>query len=914
MKITMVTIVAFVIFRVSTVRADVPVVSADPTNATICEGKIASFSSTANGTPAPQIQWQVSEDDGATFTDIGGAVNSPLTFVTSLSDEQNQYRAVFTNIDGADTSSAAILSVDSASIVDAGPDQTVCATDTIFLHATLSGVATSMVWQLNSAFGVFIGSDTSPDAKFLLNANGRAQTSIKFGAQSNDPGSNVCQGGEDTVVIFINPEATVDAGADIRICSSVSSFPPLDGSIGGAATSATWSGGAGTFSPNANTLDATYVPSPSELASADDITLILTTNDPAGLCPPVSDTLLYVIDSASVVDAGPDQTVCATDTIFLHATLSGVATSMVWQKNVAFGVFIGSDTSPDAKFLLNANGRAQTSIKFGAQSNDPGSNVCQGGEDTVVIFINPCLPNPVQNASFESGTSPWVFFTNASGNLTTISPGPSSPNAAKVTLNTIGSNMQLYQSGITLQPNTQYRLTFKALSSVGHNLSVFLQRHTSPFTPYGINGHVFDLTPSWQTFTLDFTTTGFPPPTPSNARLRFRFDTFATPGDVYYIDDVTLEQLGSALTATKVRVETAPDGGGSIVPAQTIESGETITMYAISRTATDQFVANVPATWSLQDVVPNVVAGDLVPSGDGKSAVFTAHLDGSAKVQAVSGALTTTPSGTITVLTPPPVTNLLLNGGFESGTSNWTFNTNGTGSFSSVAPGIVGAKAGQVSITTAGTIVQLFQPSVSLSAGNEYRLSFKAFSTTGHDVQVSVFKHASPFTPYGLTNQFFNLTNAWAEYSVDFFAGGFVGSVNDARLRFWLAPYDAPGDVYQFDDVKLELLPAPADGGTGIVEAQVPSEFTLAQNFPNPFNPSTTIIYTLPVDAHVTLEVIDMLGQRVAMLAHGSMEAGYHDAVFNASANASGMYFYRLIAAGVDGNLYTRTEKMLLAK
>ncbi len=530
--------------------------------------------------------------------------------------------------------------------------------------------------------------------------------------------------------------------------------------------------------------------------------------------------------------------------------------------------------------------------------------------------VNSCSSNPnvVVNPDFESGTSPWVFFTNGTGNYVVVPPGASgSGNAARLTNTTSGSNTQFYQSGITLVPNTEYTLTFKARSTASHDLSVFVHRHEAPYTNYGLNGPVFNLTNAWQTFTTTFTSINFPPPTPSNARLRFRLNGFAANGEQYFIDDVTLIATGSALVATKINVETAPDGGGSVVPAQTIENGDAITMYAISRTASNQFVANVSATWGLLNPTGGVVIGDLAVSGDFKSAVFTGGADGTTQVQATSGGLTPTPTEVITVFTPPPVTNLLVNGGFESGTANWNFNTNGAGTFSAITPGTVGAKAGQVSITTAGTSVQLYQFGISLTSGESYRLSFKAFSTTGHDVQGSVFKHASPFTPYGLTGHVFNLTNAWASYSVDFVASGFAGTVNDARLRFWLAPYDANGDVYQFDDVKLELLPAPSLAGTPSVAA-IPESFGLEQNFPNPFNPSTTIIYTLPVDARVRLDVIDMLGQKVATLMDGVVTAGYHDAVFDAGSLASGMYFYRLHAVGTDGTIHTKTEKMLLTK
>jgi hypothetical protein len=101
---------------------------------------------------------------------------------------------------------------------------------------------------------------------------------------------------------------------------------------------------------------------------------------------------------------------------------------------------------------------------------------------------------------------------------------------------------------------------------------------------------------------------------------------------------------------TIVRVETAADGGGTIVPAQSMVSGNSITVYAVSRDNLNNFVANVAATsWTLGNVTGGVGAGDLVPSSDGKSAVFTGHAVGSADIRAISGTLQTTASGIISV-------------------------------------------------------------------------------------------------------------------------------------------------------------------------------------------------------------------------------------------------------------------------
>jgi hypothetical protein len=70
---------------------------------------------------------------------------------------------------------------------------------------------------------------------------------------------------------------------------------------------------------------------------------------------------------------------------------------------------------------------------------------------------------------------------------------------------------------------------------------VYEQQHASPYTSYGINGQVFNLGMSWQVFTHEFTTTGFSDNT-TDTRLRFWFVDKASNGDVYWLDDVRLEE------------------------------------------------------------------------------------------------------------------------------------------------------------------------------------------------------------------------------------------------------------------------------------------------------------------------------------------------------------------------------------
>lgn len=89
-----------------------PTVTLQPTNTTASEGSTATFTSAATGSPTPTVQWQLSTDGGSSWSDIGGATAASYTTPTLLlSDDQNQYRAVWTNSEGSAASNAATLSV-----------------------------------------------------------------------------------------------------------------------------------------------------------------------------------------------------------------------------------------------------------------------------------------------------------------------------------------------------------------------------------------------------------------------------------------------------------------------------------------------------------------------------------------------------------------------------------------------------------------------------------------------------------------------------------------------------------------------------------------------------------------------------------------------------------------------------------
>jgi hypothetical protein len=97
------------------------------------------------------------------------------------------------------------------------------------------------------------------------------------------------------------------------------------------------------------------------------------------------------------------------------------------------------------------------------------------------------------------------------------------------------------------------------------------------------------------------------------------------------------------------------------------------------------------------------------------------------------------------------------------------------------------------------------------------------------------------------------------------------------------------------------------------ISSQMPVEFFLEQNFPNPFNPSTAIKFSLPVDSRVKINIYNSLGEEIAKLVNKEMTAGSHQVNFSAENLTSGIYFYSLQVVG-KFNSFSSVKKMILIK
>lgn len=150
--------------------------------------------------------------------------------------------------------------------------------------------------------------------------------------------------------------------------------------------------------------------------------------------------------------------------------------------------------------------------------------------------------------------------------------------------------------------------------------------------------------------------------------------------------------------------------------------------------------------------------------------------------------------------------------------------------------------------------------------------------------------------------------------TIGFVLGG--GSSNSERSYSYSDNEILPGIKYSYRLKQIDADGSFSYSGTVEVQTEKVSEFVLFANYPNPFNPSTTINYSLPSECRVVLKVYNSIGQEVCSLADMVQSEGMHSAEWNAENNPTGVYFYRLEAIPVNTGLspFMHTKKMLLIR
>lgn len=186
--------------------------------------------------------------------------------------------------------------------------------------------------------------------------------------------------------------------------------------------------------------------------------------------------------------------------------------------------------------------------------------------------------------------------------------------------------------------------------------------------------------------------------------------------------------------------------------------------------------------------------------------------------------------------------------------------------------------------------------------------SFAAMNEAAADELVIDFQTATDvnaWTSWGALS----LHDHFELFTVDFTD---IAEVNDnphfrIRIRFDGNDLSADdGNRVTFNNVSLTSTVLPVN--VSQFSPDVPTEFRLEQNFPNPFNPSTTIRFSIPEQVFVQLKVYNILGQHVKTLAEEEFEAGTHEVELDGSHLASGVYIYKIKA----GNYHDSRTLMLV--
>ncbi len=257
-------------------------------DAIICSNNNFQVNGASYGGSASSVSWTSSgtgtlvnvNSINPTYTPSAADISSGSVILTvTTNDPSNSCPAV---------SDQLTLSINQASVVHAGTNQTICEGNVVNLNGTISGGSTTILWT-SSGNGNF-ANNTSLITTYTPSVNDIQNGSVYLYLNGNDPdGSGPCSNAKDSIYVQINKLATVNAGNDFSICAGEQAS--ISATLGGSSSTILWTtSGSGTFL-NATIPSTSYIPSANDI-SWGSIYLIATTNDPDGSGPCV-----YAIDS-----------------------------------------------------------------------------------------------------------------------------------------------------------------------------------------------------------------------------------------------------------------------------------------------------------------------------------------------------------------------------------------------------------------------------------------------------------------------------------------------------------------------------------------------------------------------------------------------------------------------------------------
>lgn len=267
--------------------------------------------------------------------------------------------------------------------INAGTDMTTCTG----LGAMLQGVAIgpnsgNVVWSGGTGTYFNANNDTT---LYNPSLNDAGVGFINLVLTMN--GTATCPTIFDIVQLTVELGAIAGAGADVNICGGGGAPIILNGNVAGLGTTGTWTtNGTGSFG-NANALSTIYTPSASDLSNGS-VTIYLTTDDPAGNCPPAIDSLLATFSTPATIVVDAPNSVCANAVLIVSATTTGTVSSYQWTPINGTGTF-GSPSTASTTYSPSAADIANGFVVLSVTGVAPAPCTNVNASDTVYLIPAP---------------------------------------------------------------------------------------------------------------------------------------------------------------------------------------------------------------------------------------------------------------------------------------------------------------------------------------------------------------------------------------------------------------------------------------------------------------------------------------------------------------------------------------------
>ncbi|MBA3681183.1 MAG: PKD domain-containing protein [Bacteroidetes bacterium] len=309
----------------------------------------------------------------------------------------------------------------------AGIDDNVCTnTQTIVLNASVTGSTLNPTWTTNNGTGLFLPTNQTVTPTYQLSQSDYSLTAINMTVTL--PPTGPCASVSDIIQLTMRPAPLAIAPADFTVCANAGLIN-LNGSIGGSASTGTWStiNGTGAFNPPPAPPVSTYTMSFTDM-SIGTLTYVLTTDPGTYNCPNDTDTLKIAVLAAPVVAVNSNTSVCENAPIALTGTVTGYTSTGIWS-STGTGAFTPTNTALGGQYFPSTGDVSNGTVTLTLLSTNNQGCPAQSGsfvatfvdapkalftassvrcQDSVIIFINGSQSNGTSGltAQWNFGTAP----------------------------------------------------------------------------------------------------------------------------------------------------------------------------------------------------------------------------------------------------------------------------------------------------------------------------------------------------------------------------------------------------------------------------------------------------------------------------------------------------------------------------